>query len=917
MTGTNQAEDNQSATMTIAKRIQPGALTVDKGRNTARPIPAFLTKLYTMVNDSSTDHLIKWNKPNGDSFFVVSSERFGRELLPKYFKHSNFGSFVRQLNMYGFHKVPHLNQGVLQGEIPETEMLEFTNINFQRAQPDLLCLIQHKKSCPESTHPATNEQNEPSSTAVPPNTNTTPPNTADLQTILMDIMSIKKHQTLISSDLKTLQSSNAHLWKEAIANRDRIKRCQDTINKILGFLAQVFAGKVSSLEDPPLGNSGQSSSNRTGVNLKRTTTDEHHIGILMREGGSSSSNSSSSIPDLDRHRPRTKNSRDQHHHSPTKNFSYEKSPSNTALSLYSQIRHPRLMLEDTERTSSSDPNSDPSTNNPSNLGPTLDHSSSLQNLSTNRNHTLERLSSPTPSSLHTSSSTSSPKHGQSSTQFQDSSIDPNLETSTEINGANTQSNQNPIDGSTTDDQQSSPDAVFQALFNNNNSSSSAGFNMNDSSMNGINWADLISLNGLNGFTEDMIESNPSNITSPLRITDGHINTTTPPLPSSSGALPSMDMNTDSCLQLINNTQNQANQILNLNNKVDNLENTIENLYLNLPDQMIDYLNPTELDKSNLLANNNMNNGNLNLSFLGSHLSDNNNNNQIDNIDQNDFDTDAFLRTLISSEDKTQSTSNSRLLSFREQEGEAEDSAEDNILKEMITSSSTGPNSTTLTTTRGIDQFRSPGKAKEIARINESNNGGDTMDRLDIEKFLDEWTPHEDHSRILSGLTPMIMSPVSTPTTDLTQNLPRVSNQPPPPTSSSSSTTLRSSNLLNSSSSGPTLNKSLKNRVAFDFNDDDHLRRIMSSKKNTSSTSIPSIPIPNHNNHNLDRSASSVHSRKRLLDDSVPISDQTSTAHLFNLLNSSENHHHNPTFNSLTTNPSSSNSNLIHNKKTRL
>ncbi|POV98371.1 hypothetical protein PSHT_14065, partial [Puccinia striiformis] len=688
MTGTNQAEDNQSATMTIAKRIQPGALTVDKGRNTARPIPAFLTKLYTMVNDSSTDHLIKWNKPNGDSFFVVSSERFGRELLPKYFKHSNFGSFVRQLNMYGFHKVPHLNQGVLQGEIPETEMLEFTNINFQRAQPDLLCLIQRKKSCPESTHPATNEPNEPSSTAVPPNTNTTPPNTADLQTILMDI--IIRHS---SHQISRLQSSNAHLWKEAIANRDRIKRCQDTI-KNLGLLSPSVCGKGLKPEDPPLGNSGQSSSNRTGI-LR-----EHPLQI------------------------------------PT----------------------------------------DPSTDNPSNLGPTLDHSSSLQNLSTNRNHP-RRLSS---HSILPSYIFHHPKHGQSSTQFQDSSIDPNLETSTEINGANTQSNQNPIDGSTTDDQQSSPDAVFQALFNNNNSSSSAGLNMNNSSMNGINWADLISSNGLNGFTEDMIESNPSNITSPLH-------------------------------------------------------------------------------KSDLLANNNMNNGNLNLSFLGSHLSDNNNNNQIDNIDQNDFDTDAFLRTLISSEDKTQSTSNSRLLSFREQEGEAEDSAEDNILKEMITSSSTGPNSTTLTTTRGIDQFRSPGKAKEIVRINESNNGGDTMDRLDIEKFLDEWTPHEDHSRILSGLTPMIMSPVSTPTTDLTQNLPR----------------------------------------------------------NTSSTSIPSIPIPNHNNHNLDRSASSVHSRKRLLDDSVPISDQTSTAHLFNLLNSSENHHHNPTFNSLTTNPSSSNSNLIHNKKTRL
>jgi heat shock transcription factor len=194
----------------------------------------------------------------------------------------------------------------------------------------------------------------------------------------------------MSSDLKTLQSSNAHLWKEAIANRDRIKRCQDTINKILGFLAQVFAGKVSNLEDPPLGNSGPSS-NRNGVNLNRNTTDDHHLGILMREGGS--------IPDLDRHRSRAKSSREHHHQPHPNNFNYESSPSNTALSLYSQMRHPRLMLEDTQRPSSnlSSDQSHPLADNVSSFGKSLDGPASLQDLSRNHTH------SPTPSTRHTSS----------------------------------------------------------------------------------------------------------------------------------------------------------------------------------------------------------------------------------------------------------------------------------------------------------------------------------------------------------------------------------------------------------------------------------------------------------------------------------------------------------------------------------
>lgn len=84
--------------------------------NTSRPsVPAplssssgksqtvFIHKLYDMLEDTSLGHLIWWTASE-DSFCLYPGEEFSN-VLAQYFKHTNIASFIRQLNMYGFHKV--------------------------------------------------------------------------------------------------------------------------------------------------------------------------------------------------------------------------------------------------------------------------------------------------------------------------------------------------------------------------------------------------------------------------------------------------------------------------------------------------------------------------------------------------------------------------------------------------------------------------------------------------------------------------------------------------------------------------------------------------------------------------------------------------------------------------------------------
>ncbi|KAK9366751.1 hypothetical protein V1509DRAFT_227024 [Lipomyces kononenkoae] len=167
-----------------------------------------------MVNDPKNSAHINW-MPDGLSFQVVGREQFEKTVLPKYFKHSNFSSFVRQLNMYGWHKVQDVTAGAMQsGE----ETWQFKSPNFMRGREDLLDNIVRNRGSKGS-----DEDEE-----------------FDLHQVLEEVEIIRQSQQVIAEQLKHLKQDNELLWSESYQTRERHKNFSDTLEKILRFLASVY-----------------------------------------------------------------------------------------------------------------------------------------------------------------------------------------------------------------------------------------------------------------------------------------------------------------------------------------------------------------------------------------------------------------------------------------------------------------------------------------------------------------------------------------------------------------------------------------------------------------------------------------------------------------------------------------------------
>ncbi|QQK43646.1 Heat shock transcription factor Hsf1, putative [Penicillium digitatum] len=250
--GGNSGNGESGAWGESLEELYRRALTAKRDSQAKRKqIPPFVQKLSSFLDESKNTELIRWSD-DGNSFVVLDEDEFARTLIPELFKHNNYASFVRQLNIERKNKSPS----------------EYANPYFKRGHPDLLWLIQKPKNAGGGGHaskpskggtrvktediddndmddyieegaPAPRDNRAPRPQQLSLVTDSSVPSD-QLSGVYRELQSIRQQQSIISTTITRLRKEHEQLYAQAANFQEQHTRHENSINAILTFLATVY-----------------------------------------------------------------------------------------------------------------------------------------------------------------------------------------------------------------------------------------------------------------------------------------------------------------------------------------------------------------------------------------------------------------------------------------------------------------------------------------------------------------------------------------------------------------------------------------------------------------------------------------------------------------------------------------------------